>query len=98
MVKLGKYTFVNEEAILEVQDELQNFKEELAWVLYDYINLPYYFSNVSDSVVQGFYDRRHDISIVENPVEYIEYDLQEWVKENPKYKDIYIKNNKEYKL
>ena len=89
-MKLGKYEFINEEEVLKQLPKLQKFKGELPWVLFEYINLPAYFNNVSDEVAKGFYDRRHDVSIVDNPIEYIRYDLEKWIKENPKFKKIYI--------
>ena len=90
MMKLGKYKFVNEDEVLKHLSEIQDFKGELPWVLFDYIDIPKYFSNVSDSVIKGFYDRKHDVQIVANPLEYIEYDLKVWVEENHKFKNIYI--------
>lgn len=90
-MKLGKYSFVNEEEVLKQLSTIQDFKGELPWVLFDYIDIYKYFSNVSDSVIKGFYDRKHDIMIVENPLEYIEYDLKVWVEENPQFEKIYIK-------
>lgn len=90
MVKYGKYRFINEEEVLNILDDLQNFKGELPWALLEYINIPSYLGNISDEMVKSFYDRKHDISIIDNPLEYIEYDLKEWIKENPEFDGIYL--------
>lgn len=86
----GKYSFIDEDEVLRLLPKIEKFTGELPWVLFDYINVPAYLGSVSPEVVQGFYDRRHDLSIVENPLEYLKYDLKVWVEDNPEFKSIYI--------
>ena len=84
-----KYDFINKEELDKVLPKLREFKGELPWVLFDYIDPVIYLHNyATDDAITGFYERKHDLQLVENPLEYLEYDLMEWVKENPEYKQI----------
>ena len=89
MIMFVKYEFIDGDELEKFLPQLNEFKGELPFCLFDYINYRYYFSNVSDEVISAFYIRRHDVQIVENPLDYMEYDLKVWCDENPKFKSIY---------
>ena len=85
------YDFINFNELKKVLPDLEKFTGELPWVLFDFIDPVLYLGRVKDDdVIKGFYDRKHDIQIVDNPLEYMEYDFREWVNEYPEFEKLLL--------
>lgn len=83
-----EYDFVDGDELEKRLDELNNYRGDLPWVILEYIDSINYLNEVSEDIKANFFNRRHDIMVVNDIMGYLQYDLEEWIKENPEYKNI----------
>lgn len=81
---------LNEDKIQEYQKELNKYTEYLPLILYEYIDIRSYFDRIDNKVKLRCYEIRSDIQKVSNYEDFLEFDLINWLEENPKYKDIIL--------
>ena len=86
-----EYDFIDGVELEKVLLELNDYTEDLPWVLLDYIDKMSYFNRISDDVKVLFFNRKHNIQRVDDFIGFLKYDFQKWIDENPKYNNLFKK-------
>lgn len=88
-----EYDFIDGVELEKVLLELNDYTEDLPWVLLDYIDKMSYFNRISDDVKVLFFNRKHNIQRVDDFIGFLKYDFQKWIDENPKYNNLFKKED-----
>ena len=68
--------------------EIQNYNGVLPLLLIPYIDLKEYLDNLNEEDYKEFLKIEDEYRTNKNPPQFLEDNFEEWIKNNPKYKDI----------
>lgn len=81
---------INIETILDISHELQERNDYIPLVLHRYLlNPKEYYKNMTPDAKRLYYKKRTELQGADY-ISYLEKDLMDWIKKNPKYEKILI--------